>query len=105
MLTLCYDLLCTRIHFPSEWRLALDLFTDEPTRGQQTHGFVTGSDLLELADRFGLQAKRASRFLEDTLSHESETVDLVARSFLGDEAKAAYLCEVNEGRRLLSIRD
>ena len=105
VLTPCYDLLCTRIHFPSEWRLALDLFTDEPTRGQQTHGFVTGSDFLELADRFGLQPKRALRFLVDTLSHESETADLVARSFLSDEAKAAYLGEVSEGRRLLSVGD
>ena len=105
VLTPHYDLMCTLLHLPTDWRLALDLLDDDVTHGQQTHGFVTGGDFLELARRMGLRPNRAERLLEDIVSHEEDVVDLVNRSFLSDTAKSEYLHHLNEGRQMLRVHN
>lgn len=103
VLSPAYDLLCTKLHLPAESRLALDLFAEEEEpASRSTYGFVTGSDFLELARRFGLIASRAEAILEDICCHRDEAQELVHRSFLSEEAKVVYSAILAD--RLLALR-
>lgn len=105
LLTPAYDLVCTSLHLPDESRLALDLFADdEIPAGMETHGFITGADLLELAARFGLLSHRAEGFLDEFIEHRDDVVDVVGRSFLSEAAKAEYLEIVDDRLRAVEIR-
>lgn len=105
VLTPAYDLICTKLHLPQETRLALDLFADdELPGGVQTHGFVTGADLLELANRFGLANSRAKAIVDDLCSHRDAVRELIARSFLSGEAKETYRAIYDDRQRALAIR-
>lgn len=86
-----YDLVASSIHLHNESRLALDLFAeDELPRGVASHGFETGGDFLDLADRLGMIPRRATAMLDHVLSSREPALDLVQRSFLTDPAKEAY---------------
>ncbi|MGM0556820.1 MAG: HipA domain-containing protein [Myxococcota bacterium] len=105
VLTPAYDLVCTKLHLPEEPRLALDLFADgEFSMGEKTHGFVTGGDFLELANRFGMVQGRAERVVERMTANHDEARDLVSRSFLSDEAKDIYLDILEDRRAALALR-
>ncbi|TXD37721.1 HipA domain-containing protein [Lujinxingia vulgaris] len=105
VLTPAYDLLCTKLHLPEESRLAIDLFAeDEEPESIATYGFVTGADLLDLASRFGLIEQRARTILNDICDHRDKARDLIARSFLSDEAKVVYQAIFDERLRALEIR-
>lgn len=105
LLTPAYDLVCTSLHLPHESRVALDLFADDEIPvGVETHGFITGADLLELADRFGLLSNRAEDLLDEIPEHRDRIVELVSRSFLSDEAKAEYLRIFDDRLRAVEVR-
>ncbi len=105
VLTPAYDLLCTKLHIPTESRLALDLFAhDEEPESLATHGFPTGSDFLELARRIGLRPDRAESILQDLCAHEDEIEALVSRSFLTPDARQTYLEILDDRRRALLLR-
>ncbi|MFB6350700.1 MAG: type II toxin-antitoxin system HipA family toxin [Bradymonadaceae bacterium] len=105
VLTPAYDLMCTKLHLPNESRLALDLFDgDERPASFQTHGFVTGADLIELARRFGLDEKRATSILDDLCGKRDEVDSLVERSFLSEGAKQTYREILQDRLRALEIR-
>jgi len=106
LLSPAYDLVATSLHLPTERRLALDLFDgDEIPRGVATHGFPTGADLLELARRFGVRDVRARRFLRRLAERRAQTHDLIARSFLSDEAKQRYRARFDDRLTALAIVD
>jgi serine/threonine-protein kinase HipA len=105
VLTPAYDLVCTKLHLPEEPRLALDLFADgEFSKGEQTHGFATGGDFLELAERFDMVRRRAERILDEVCAGHDEACDLVARSFLSREAKDVYADILADRQQALELR-
>lgn len=105
VMTPAYDLICTTLHIPGESRLALDLFADdELSAGVRAHGFPTGADFLELADRAGLKRHRAEAILEDVSSHDDEAAELTGRSFLSSTSRQQYLEILMDRKRALEIR-
>lgn len=105
VLTPAYDLVCTKLHLPDEPRLALDLFANgEFATGEETHGFVTGGDFLELADRFGMVQSRAARIIDAVVAGHDDARQLVDRSFLSDEAKHTYADILADRRQALELR-
>lgn len=91
VLSPAYDLMCTALHIPGETRLALDLYAgDEIPRGVKTHGFQTGADFLELANRMGLVERRARAILDDLVGRDDEAVALIERSFLTPEVQRQF---------------
>ncbi len=105
ILSPAYDLMCTRLHLPTETRLALDLFeNDEIPTGVRTHGFPTGADFLELANRMGLVSRRAERILDELLDHDEQALALIERSFLDSPAQTEYWDVFEERGTALRIR-
>lgn len=90
VLSPAYDLLCTSLHFPQESRMALDLFDTHETDSFRQNAFYRRPDFLHLAVVFGMDAQRAKRFLDDFARQSPAVLNLVARSFLSDEAKRDY---------------
>ena len=104
VLSPAYDLLCTQLHLPEESRLALDLFRDDEIPAHVlTYGFVTGADLLELANRLGVLNRRAETIIDDVIKGSTECEPLVERSFLSPRAKTLYLEIIDDRRRALEI--
>lgn len=105
ILSPAYDLMCTRLHLPNESRLALDLFEDdEIPAGVRTHGFPTGADFLDLAERMGLVERRAEAIVDDVVERDEEAASLIERSFLGPDAKDEYRRIFEDRGRALRIR-
>jgi serine/threonine-protein kinase HipA len=87
-----YDLLATSIHLPDESRTALDFFEgDHETPSFQRNGFYKREDFMELAKRFGMLPQRAELALQAFGESEAQVLELVQRSLLSSDAKAAYL--------------
>lgn len=103
VLTPAYDLLCTSLHFPSESRLALELFKDGfTTAAFEGYGFETYACFMELAARFGISVQRARALMLPFVERQPLVESLVARSFLSQEAKVDYLARY--GDRLAALR-
>lgn len=96
-----YDLVATSIHLPGESRLALEVFDEGLTEGEQTAGFVTGSDLLELGRRYRIAPRRAEAIVALPKAVATRVHDLVDRSFLSARAKADYRARYDD--RLLAL--
>jgi serine/threonine-protein kinase HipA len=90
VLTPAYDLLCTSLHFPNEARTALDMFETFESDSFKRNGFCKRPDFLQLADIYGIAKARAKRRLKQFVDGEEPVVNLIAHSFLSDEAKADY---------------
>jgi serine/threonine-protein kinase HipA len=106
VLSPAYDLLSTTLHLPSDTRMALDLFADDfESEAFKDHGFYTGSDFLELANRFGIAPKRRDKILADFADDGKyeQLVDLAQRSFLSEEAKRTYLGICSDRRTALRM--
>jgi serine/threonine-protein kinase HipA len=87
-----YDLLNTRIHFPKDAELALELFKD----GYLTESFKVNAhylyeDFYEFGIRIGMKEKRVENVLEDAVSKYGEIENLAGRAFLSDEVRIKYL--------------
>lgn len=97
-----YDLLSTSLHFPSESPLALDLFKDgELTPSFEALGFWTGSDFLELARRWNLNAARSKAILDEHSRSLPKIESLARRSFLpADTQKRLLELWTDRGRAL-----
>jgi serine/threonine-protein kinase HipA len=55
VLTPAYDLLCTRMHSPSESDMAISLFKDRFTKTYEAYGFYTYQDFLEFGQHMGIK--------------------------------------------------
>jgi serine/threonine-protein kinase HipA len=90
VLTPVYDLLCTRIHSPSESDMALMLLKDRFTETYEAQGFYTRPDFQEFGKVLGIKESRVEKILNEFKGKE-ESIDLmVDRSFMKDEIKAEY---------------
>lgn len=86
-----YDLLNTNLHLPNESRSALDLFDgDFETEAFRRNGFYTSEDFRELARRFGIQARRAGRIIDQACHLQEAAHVLLDVSFLSEAARIKY---------------
>lgn len=90
VLTSAYDLLCTRIHSPSESDMALSLFKDGFSDTYEAYGFYTYQDFLLFGKQIGIKETRVEKVISIFSSPKSEVDVLVDRSFLKDELKELY---------------
>jgi len=98
-----YDLICTSMPFPAESRTALDLFDDFETNSFRVNGFYKRPDFLKLAELYGMKQDRAERFLNLGVSSRARVRELVARSFMSEDAKVDYTTRFED--RLTAIAD
>lgn len=103
VLTPAYDLLCTSLHFPTEARTALEMFDAFETESFRQNAFYKRPDFLELAERYGIRGERTEKILQRFVSGQSESIDLVNRSFLSPDAKQDILHRLQD--RLRAIID
>lgn len=98
-LSKAYDLMSTAIHTPDEGQTALDLY-DGYTESEfyAIYGVYGQSTFRELAKRLEIPLIRAERIITQMLSSRDKVKDLIARSFLSEEAKEIYV--YNYERRL-----
>ncbi|WP_314035104.1 HipA domain-containing protein [Xanthocytophaga flava] len=85
-----YDLLCTRIHVPSESDMALMLFTDTFTTAYDAYGFYTRFDFLQFGKVLGLKESRIIKILSEFTNRHMEVIKLIDNSLLKDEVKHLF---------------
>ena len=104
MLTPAYDLLCTRIHSPSESDMALTLFKDGFSKTYEAYGFYTYQDFYEFGQHINLKESRVKKIIQAfTMTHELVHL-LIDRSFLKDELKAAYKTHYKDKLKRLGMK-
>jgi serine/threonine-protein kinase HipA len=92
LLSPMYDLLNTRIHFPKDAELALELFKDSYlTESFKVNAHYLYEDFYEFGIRIGMKEKRVENVLEDAVSKYGEIENLAGRAFLSDEVRIKYL--------------
>jgi len=89
-LSLAYDLLSSSIHIPNESRTALDLFQDYDTEAFLANGFYSYDDFTKFAQIVGIDEKIANKIIDEFISYEKKTLELLDLSFLSDDAKKSY---------------
>ncbi len=91
-LSRAYDLMCTVLHTPNESDSALDLYKEDmESKFYTANGYFGRPDFETLAERIGLQPKRAQQIIDNLLSRQHEVVAMVSDSILSDEAKERYI--------------
>lgn len=85
-----YDLLSSSLHIPNESRTALELFDDYDTIAFEANGFYSYDDFLKFAQMVGIEDKIANKIIEEFISYENKTLELLEQSFLSDDGKARY---------------
>jgi serine/threonine-protein kinase HipA len=90
VLTPAYDLLCTRIHSPSESDMALTLFKEGFPNTYEAYGFYTYQDFYEFGKQIGIKESRVKKIIEEFTETPELVCTLIERSFLKDDIKTAY---------------
>lgn len=90
VLTPAYDLLCTRLHSPTESDMALTLFKDRFSEAYEAYGFYTRYDFLEFGKILEIKESRINKIMDEFKLNEQAIDSLIDRSFLNDSAKADY---------------
>lgn len=90
VLTPVYDLLCTRIHSPTESDLALDLMKEDFSDAYQSYGFYTYQDFFEFGQKIGIKDSRIRKILTEFTKSNASVHELIEKSFLSDECKELY---------------
>jgi serine/threonine-protein kinase HipA len=85
-----YDLLCTKLHLPTERRTAVDMFDDFITPGLNASAFAKRWDFMELANRFKLRQPRVAAILDRFAIKRSTMKALLNRSLHSPEGNAYY---------------
>ena len=85
-----YDLLSSSIHIPNESRTALELFHDYDTEAFLANGFYSYDDFIKFAQIVGIDDNMANKIIEEFISYEKKTLELLDNSFLSDAAKNNY---------------
>ena len=92
ILTPAYDLMCTALHTPNESEVALDLYEgDINSPYYSTYGHYGRENFMELAKRFGIVEKRATRIINEFSLKISLVEALVEKSFLSEALKEEFL--------------
>ncbi|MEQ8573951.1 MAG: HipA domain-containing protein [Fulvivirga sp.] len=103
-LTPAYDLLCTKLHSPTESDLALALFKEGFPEKFQKQGFHTYPDFAEFGVKIGIKASRVKKLLNPFISEQKAVPEMVERSFLSDEAKSLYVEYYQDRLRRLCLQ-
>lgn len=90
VLTPAYDLLCTRLHSPSESDMALALFKDGFSDAYNAHGFYTQHDFLLFGNTLGIKKERVTKIIDEFRKNEAGTIALIKKSLLRDDLKELY---------------
>ncbi len=85
-----YDLLSSSIHIPNESRTALELFQEYYTKAYLVNGFYSYDDFIKFAQIVGIDDKIANKIIDEFISYENKTLELLDISFLSDDAKKQY---------------
>lgn len=85
-----YDLLSSSIHIPNESRTALELFEEFETESFKANGFYAYDDFIKLSVLSGINISIANNIIEEFLSLEKKTLQLLDISFLSEDAKNRY---------------
>ncbi len=93
LLSPAYDLLNTSFHLnDADFALAKGLFSDDyQSKEFQKNGHPSKADFIKLAKRIGVVESRIEKLLHPYLKQQPKVETLIARSFLNDELKRAYL--------------
>ncbi|MDD5362238.1 MAG: HipA domain-containing protein [Ignavibacteria bacterium] len=87
-----YDLLNTRIHYPKDAEIALNLFKDfYETESYKINAHFLYEDFYQFGMKIGIKKNRVEKFLSDIVSRYSEIEYLLNNSFLNTEARKLYL--------------
>ena len=97
VLSPAYDLINTSVHFPSESRMALDLFIDYETESFKENGFYKKPDFIKLAEFYEIKHNRTERIIQSFLQKNENVKCMVESSLLSKDAKSRYL-EIFEDR-------
>ena len=103
VLTPAYDLLCTKLHSPSENDMALTLFKEGFSEAYQAIGFYTYFDFLQLGKKLGIREARAIRIIDEFRNERNEIYDLVEKSFLRRDIKDLYREYYNDRTKRLKM--
>lgn len=85
-----YDLVSSTLHIPNESRTALELFYDYNTAAFEANGFYSFDDFVKFAQMIEIDEKIANKIIDEFVSYEVKTLDLLEKSFLSDEGKVRY---------------
>lgn len=103
VLTPAYDLLNTKLHFPDESAMALDLFKEGfYTESYLVNGFYRRVDFEEFGQRLNINPTRIATELDHAVNALEAIKQLVRRSFLSEVAQQAYLAVIIDRMRALS---
>jgi len=87
-----YDLLNTRIHYPKDAELALNLFKNAyETESYKINAHFLYEDFYQFGLKIGMRKNRVEKFLSDIISEYNEIENLTNNSFLNPETKKLYL--------------
>jgi serine/threonine-protein kinase HipA len=90
-LTPAYDLMCTVLHTPQESDTALDLYKGDMDGGfYKRYGCFGQPEFRTLAEKIGIKTLRAERILTQVLTSRDESIQMIQRSLLSEEAKSRY---------------
>jgi serine/threonine-protein kinase HipA len=102
-LTPAYDLLNTRLHLPTETRMALNLFKDDfTTESYEANAFYAYDDFAVFAQKLGLVETRYKRILQRFVDSKESVFSLIDRSILPDACKLLYKEHAQDSIRALS---
>jgi serine/threonine-protein kinase HipA len=90
MLTPVYDLLCTRIHSPTESDLALDLMKEDFSDAYKSYGFYTYQDFYQFGQKIGIKDSRVIKILASFITSKKSVHQLIEQSDLNHECKKLY---------------
>lgn len=90
VLTPAYDLLCTRIHSPSESDMALMLLKDRFTDAYEAQGFYTYDDFTQFGKVLGIKESRIFKIITEFNGKEEKIDHLIDNSHLNEVIKAEY---------------
>mgnify|MGYP001189134554 CR=1 FL=1 len=103
ILSPAYDLLNTRLHFPEESEMALELFKDGyETQSYKVNNHYLYADFFEFGIKSGMNKKRINKFISDIISKFKEIETLINHSFLNRESKLLYIEHVGLSMKKLS---
>jgi serine/threonine-protein kinase HipA len=91
VLSPAYDLINTSVHFPTESRMALDLFIDYETKSFKENGFYKKPDFKKLAEFYEIKHNRTERIIQSFLQKNENVRFMIESSLLSKDAKDRYL--------------
>lgn len=91
VLSPAYDLLNTNIHFPNEFRMALDLFKNFETEHYKINAFYGFEDFVKLGELYGIKSNRVKKIILEFPDKKEKVEKLISQSFLSPECKGKYL--------------